>query len=110
MQDFLDDAEIFGRYGFPPADVRKLLDVGKLSNLPVCPQNGTFSIQAETVVCSVHGSLETYRESEQLSSDFFLNPLFDSLKRLVAQLKFTEEGIISKVEVALTDGFPPPRE
>jgi hypothetical protein len=107
VQNLLD--LYIARYGSPPADgdLRELLVLGKITNLPRCPQNGTFSIHDETVVCSVHGSLETYHEPEQISDDFFLNPVFDNLKRLVTQLKFTEEGIVSKVEIVLNNGSIP---
>jgi hypothetical protein len=101
LQNLLD--LYIARYGDAPSDenIYKLAIFGNLPKLPLCPQNGTYSIQGKKVVCSIHGSLDEYHQQERLTDDFFLNSFFDRLSRLIAQLKFTEEGIISKVQVEL---------
>jgi hypothetical protein len=101
LQNLLD--LYIARYGHVPEDgnIQKIIEFGKLSKPPFCPQNGTYSINGKKVICSVHGSLDKYHEPDRLTDDFFLNPFFNSLNRLIAQLKFTEEGIVSKVQVEL---------
>jgi hypothetical protein len=101
LQNLLD--LYIARYGDAPSEenIHKLTMFGNLPKLPLCPQNGTYSIQSKKVVCSIHGSLDEYHEQERLTDDFFLNPFFDRLSRLIAQLKFTQEGIVSKVQVEL---------
>ena len=87
------------RYGNAPEDVQALIAFGQLSKAPFCPQNGIYTINGRKVVCRVHGDFDNYRETENMTADFFLNPFFDRVNRLCAQLQFTAEGIVSTVQI-----------
>ncbi len=93
------------RYGsvLKDDDIHSLVSFGKVSKTPLCPEGGQYYISAGTqVVCSLHGSLETYQEQANITSDFFLNPFFTNLQRLIAQLRFTQEGIETKVKIEVS--------
>lgn len=54
-----------------PLDLKALVGSGKLPSEPVCPENGSYSVKGETIVCSVHGPLDQVEvEINALYTDF----------------------------------------
>jgi len=81
--------------------LRELLKFGGMERPLLCPDGGKYYLENAQVYCSVHNSLENYVELDEPPEKFFLHPLFEKLEKLLAQLKFTEDGIFSQVNLFL---------
>ncbi len=85
----LDDSEV----------IQDLLKFGNVKRPLFCPEGGRYFIENNQVYCSIHNSLENYVEPEEITEKFFLLPLFTKLEKLLTQLHFMEDGILSRVEL-----------
>jgi hypothetical protein len=72
-----------------------------LAYRPVCPDGGTYRYDRDTdaAICSIHGSLYSPARLSAPPSGSPLGKLLDSLDRLLAYLRFTDEGLQTTVEI-----------
>lgn len=81
--------------------IQALLSFGGIGHPLTCPEGGKYYVEKNQVYCSIHNSVENYLESDEITENFFLFPLFAKLEKLIVQLNFTEIGILCQVNLFL---------
>ena len=65
----------------------------------VCPDGGEYVQTEGELHCSVHGSLEQPRQFESLPDESPLSALLGSIRTIVTDLRFTDDGIETGVKI-----------